>query len=331
MTTLVTGASGFVGSAVARVLVAAGAEVRVFLRAGSDRRNVAGLDVEIVEGDLTDRQSLARAVKGCKALYHLAADYRLWALDPRSLYRVNVDATTTLMQLAAEAGVARIVYTSSVAALGLTKDGSPADETTAAHLDAMIGHYKRSKYLAEQAVRRQIQEDGLPIVIVNPSAPVGPRDVKPTPTGRMIVEAASGAMPAFVDTGLNLAHVDDIARGHLLAFEKGEIGEGYILAGENLTLAEILTEIATICGHRPPRLKIPHDLLWPLAYGAEGWARLTRSQKEPFITLDGLRMSKKRMFFSHTKAAAKLGYAPRPARQGLEDAIAWFRKEGYLS
>jgi len=292
---------------------------------------VAGLDLEVVEGDLTDRQSLGRALRGCTALYHLAADYRLWALDPQSLYRVNVDATTTLMQLAAEAGVARIVYTSSVAALGLTGDGSPADETTPARLEAMIGHYKRSKYLAEQAVRRQIQEDGLPIVIVNPSAPVGPRDVKPTPTGRMIVEAAMGAMPAFVDTGLNLAHVDDIAAGHLLAFEKGEIGEGYILAGENLTLAEILGDIAAICGRRPPRLKIPHNMLWPLAYGAEGWARLRRANTEPFITLDGLRMSKKRMFFSHAKAAASLGYKPRPARQGLEDAIAWFRKEGYLS
>ena len=331
MRALVTGASGFVGSAVARALVAQGGDVRVLLRAGSDRRNVHGLDVEIVEGDLTDGQSLARALKGCDALYHLAADYRLWALEPESLYRVNVDATEALMRLAGEAGVGRIVYTSSVAALGLTKDGSPATETTPAHLEAMIGDYKRSKYLAEQAVRRLIAEEDLPIVIVNPSAPVGPRDVKPTPTGRMIVEAASGAMPAFVDTGLNLAHVDDIAEGHLLAYERGKIGEGYILAGENMTLAEILATIAEICDRRPPRVKIPHDLLWPLAYGAEGWARLRRSEKEPFITLDGLRMSKKKMFFSHAKAAAELGYSPRPARQGLEDAIAWFRKEDYLS
>ena len=331
MKALVTGAGGFVGSAVARALVAAGSEVRVLLRAGSDRRNVQGLDVEVAEGDLTDRESLVRALKGCRSLYHLAADYRLWALDPQSLYRVNVDATEDLMRLAGEAGVDRIVYTSSVAALGLTADGSPATETTPVRLEAMIGDYKRSKYLAEQAVRKLIAEEDLPIVIVNPSAPVGPRDVKPTPTGRMIVEAASGAMPAFVDTGLNLAHVDDIAQGHLLAFEKGKIGEGYILAGENMTLAEILTAIAEICGRQPPRFKMPHDLLWPLAYAAEGWARLARSEKEPFITLDGLRMSKKKMFFSHAKAAADLGYSARPARQGLEDAIAWFRKEDYLS
>ena len=331
MTALVTGASGFVGSAVARALVEAGVAVRVLLRPASDRRNVEGLDVEVVEGDMTDPASLAKALKGCDGLYHLAADYRLWAPDPDVLYRVNVEATTDLMRLAAAAGVGRIVYTSSVAALGLTTDGSPTTETTTASLEAMIGHYKRSKYLAELAVRRLIQEEGLPVVIVNPSAPVGPRDVKPTPTGRMIVEAASGAMPAFVDTGLNLAHVDDIAQGHLLAFEKGRLGEGYILAGENMTLAEILGEIARICGRRPPRVKIPHDLLWPLAYAAEGWARLTGAQQEPFITLDGLRMSKKCMYFTHAKAAEELGYRPRPARQGLEDAIAWFRKEGYLS
>ncbi len=328
MTTLITGASGFVGAAVARRLLAAGHELRALARPTSDRRNLDGLAVEIVEGDLRDAASLARAVAGCEALFHVAADYRLWARRPAELYESNVEGTRKLMRAAAEAGVRRIVYTSSVATLGLRPDGAPADEDTPATLDDMIGDYKRSKYLAEEAVRRMVAEDGLPCVIVNPSTPVGPRDVKPTPTGRMIVEAAAGRMPAFVDTGLNIVHVDDVAEGHLLAFEKGEIGARYILGGENLSLREILARIAAITGRRAPRIRLPHGLILPFAHLAEGWARLAGG--EPFATVDGIRMARKRMFFSSARAARVLGYAPRPADAALADAVAWFRANGYL-
>jgi len=328
MTTLITGASGFVGAAVARRLIDAGHEVRALLRPTSDRRNLDGLAVEIVEGDLRDAASLARAVAGCEVLFHVAADYRLWARDPAELYESNVEGTRKLMRAAAEAGVRRIVYTSSVATLGLDPDGAPADEDAPATLDDMIGDYKRSKYLAEELVRRMVAEDGLPCVIVNPSTPVGPRDVKPTPTGRLIVEAAAGRMPAFVDTGLNIVHVDDVAEGHLLAFEKGEIGARYILGGENLSLREILARIAAITGRRAPRVRLPHGLILPFARLAEGWARLAGG--EPFATVDGIRMARKRMFFSSARAARALGYASRPADAALADAVAWFRANGYL-
>ena len=242
MTSLVTGATGFVGSAVVRALLDAGEVPRVLVRPESDRRNLAGLGVDLAEGDLRDAASLARACRGCQALFHVAADYRLWVPRPEEIYAANVDGTRALMQAAGAAGVARIVYTSSVATLGLTRDGSPADEATPAALADMIGHYKRSKFLAEEVVRGMVTEAGLPAVIVNPSTPIGPRDIKPTPTGRMIVEAARGRIPAFVDTGLNVVHVADVAAGHLLAFERGRIGERYILGGENLALAEILVD-----------------------------------------------------------------------------------------
>jgi dihydroflavonol-4-reductase len=222
-----------------------------------------------------------------------------------------------------------MIYTSSVATLGLKRDGTPADETTPVALGDMIGHYKRSKFLAEQAVRRLIADEGLPVVIVNPSTPIGPRDVKPTPTGRMIVEAAAGRMPAFVDTGLNVVHVEDVAEGHLLAFERGRVGERYVLGGRDMTLAEILAVIASLVGRRPPRVRIPHDLILPLAHAAEAWARLRR-KGEPFVTVDGIRMARKRMFFSSAKAESELGYTARPAEHALEDAVAWFKDEGYL-
>jgi dihydroflavonol-4-reductase len=323
---LVTGASGFVGSAVARALLAEGRKPRVLLRPSSDRGNIKGLDVELVLGGLDDPSVLKQAAYGCSAVYHVAADYRLWVRDPASMYAANVEGTRLVMEAALAAGVARVVYTSSVATLGWNADGRPADENTSSHAADMIGHYKRSKFMAEEVVKKLVRERNLPAVIVNPSTPVGPRDIKPTPTGRIIVEAASGRMPAYVDTGLNLVHVDDVASGHLLAEKRGRVGERYILGGDDLMLAEILRIIAEIAGRRPPKVQIPIAVLGPVAFLAEGWANLTGS--EPFLTRDGLRMARHRMFFSSAKAVRELGYKPRPAAKGLADAIAWFRQAG---
>jgi dihydroflavonol-4-reductase len=324
---LVTGATGFVGSAVARALLKAGHPVRVLARPNSDRRNLAGLAVEIAEGSLEEPASLAAAVAGCRYLFHVAADYRLWVRDPEPMFRVNVAGTRELMLAALAAGVERIVYTSSVAVLGI-KSGGVADEETPSGAADMIGPYKRSKFDAESAVRELIAERSLPAVIVNPSTPIGPGDIKPTPTGRMIVEAARGRMPVFVDTGLNVAHVDDIALGHLLAARSGQIGRRYILGGENLGLGDILVELAAITGRRPPLMKLPHRAVVPFAAGAEALARLTG--REPFATVDAVKMAKKKMFFSSARAVEELGYAPRPARQALADAVAWFKANGYV-
>ena len=324
---LVTGATGFVGSAVARTLLEAGFPVRLLTRRGSDRRNLEGLEAEIVEGDLRDAASLKRAVAGCGALFHVAADYRLWAPNPDELYQANVEGTRALIGAAAEAGVGRIVYTSSVAVLGIPKDGTPGHETTPVTVADMIGHYKRSKFLAED-VARDFATKGAPVVIVNPSTPIGPRDVKPTPTGRVVRDAAAGRMPAYVDTGLNVAHVDDVANGHLLAYFKGVIGERYVLGGEDLSLRQILEIIADIVGRRPPKIRLPHAAVMPVAYVAEALARITG--KPPVATIEEIRMSKKRMFFSCEKARRELGYVPRPARLALEDAVTWFRDNGYL-
>ena len=324
---LVTGATGFVGSAVARALLKAGHQVRVLARPRSDRRNLKGLSVEIVQGSLEDPGSLAAAVAGSRYLFHVAADYRLWVPDPEPMFRANVDGTRELMLAAQAAGVERIVYTSSVATLGVVL-GGVADEETPSRAEDMIGPYKRSKFDAEAVVRNLVAKQLLPAVIVNPSTPIGPGDIKPTPTGRLIVEAARGRVPGFVDTGLNVVHVEDVAIGHLLAAETGEIGRRYILGGENLTLAEILAEVARLTGRRPPSFKIPYAAILPVAAGAEALARLTR--REPFVTLDGARMSKKKMFFSSARAVRELGYAPRPARQGIADAVAWFKANGYL-
>jgi dihydroflavonol-4-reductase len=327
-TTLVTGASGFVGSALVRKLIAAQHQVRVLLRPASNRRNIEGLPVEVALGDLADNSSLERALDGCAALFHVAADYRLWARHPKQIYQSNVAGTVNIMQAALKAGVKRIVYTSSVATLGLHADGSPADENTPVALDDMIGHYKRSKFLAEAEVKRMIAGQRLPAVIVNPSTPVGPRDIKPTPTGRMVLDAACGRTPAYVDTGLNLVHVDDVAQGHLLAFDRGVVGERYILGGRNMTLQEILTEVARISGEKPPRMKLPHNLVLPIAYLSEAWAWLTDGS-EPRATVDGVRLSKKYMYFSIDKARRELGYKPRPVEEALKDAVDWFRDNGY--
>jgi len=329
MKALVTGATGFVGSAVARALLEAGHTVRVLVRPASDRRNLDGLAVDAVVGDLTDGPSLRTACAGCDALFHVAADYRLWTRDPQAMMAANVDGTRNILRAALDAGVSRIVYTSSVATLGVRPDGRSADETTPATLADMIGPYKRSKFLAEEAVLEMVAGDRAPVVIVNPSAPIGPYDIKPTPTGRMIVEAAAGRMPAYVDTGLNVVHVDDVAVGHLAAFERGRIGERYILGGENLTLRQILMAVAAITGKRPPLFRVPHGLILLIAYAAEAWTRWSGGE-EPFATVDGVRMARKKMFFKSEKAARELGYAPRPAAEALSDAIRWFRANGYL-
>jgi len=326
--TLVTGATGFVGSAVARVLEARGHALRLLVRPASDRRNLAGLAGEPVLGDLTDPASLARAVRGCGTLVHVAADYRIWVPDPEAMIRANVGGTLALMRAAQEAGVGRIVYCSSVAALGLTKDGSPADETTPATEEAIVGVYKKSKYRAEQAVLDMVRQHALPAVVVNPSTPVGPRDIRPTPTGKMIADAAAGRMPAYIDTGLNIVHVDDVAEGHALALERGVIGEKYILGSEDLFLRDLLALIASVAGRRRPRIKLRHDLLWPVAIGMEAAARWTGI--EPMVTRDHLKMARKLMFFSSAKAIAQLGYRPRPARIAVEDAVAWFRGAGVV-
>ncbi|MGE0094815.1 MAG: hopanoid-associated sugar epimerase [Alphaproteobacteria bacterium] len=328
MTTLITGASGFVGSAVLRRLLAEGHRMRVLVRSGSDRRNLAGLDVELAVGDLSNPETLRDAVAGAKAVFHVAADYRLWVPRPEEIYRANVEGTGALLRAAAKAGVERVVYTSSVATLGLLPDGTPADELTPSALDNMIGHYKRSKFLAEEEARKVAAETGLPIVIVNPSTPIGPRDVKPTPTGRMVAQAAAGKIPAFLDTGLNVVHVDDVAEGHLLAFVRGKPGERYILGGENMSLSQILAEIAALVGRRAPRIRLRHGMVMPMAYIAESWARVAR-RGEPMVTRDGVRMARKWMYFSSAKAERELGYTHRPAIEALRDAVAWFRAHGY--
>lgn len=326
--TFITGATGFVGTAVARVLLQQGHRLRVLTRPQNDRRNLQGLDnIEIVEGDLGDIETYRQALQGCHAIFHVAADYRIWVPDPKAMHHINVEGTRTLMEAAMGAGIKRIVYTSSVATLGINKDGTPSNEDTPVTFADMVGVYKQSKFMAEQEVRRLIHEKGLPAIIVNPSTPIGPRDIKPTPTGRIIVEAAKGLIPAYVDTGLNIVHVDDVAQGHWLAFEKGTIGERYILGGENLGLGEILKIIATKTGHKPPTVKLPRELIFPIAYVMEGIARVTG--KEPFVTVDGLRMAKKKMFFSSVKAERDLGYKARPADTAIGDALEWFKQRKY--
>jgi dihydroflavonol-4-reductase len=322
---LVTGATGFVGAAIVRALLARGEAVRVLARPSSDRRNVANLHVEVAEGRLEDPGSLARAMQGCRALIHTAADYRIWVPDPAAMMKANVEGTRALMRAALDQKVERVVYTSSVATLGHVP-GGVADEDTPSTIADKVGPYKQSKFLAEEVVKSMVTEQGLPAVIVNPSTPVGPGDIKPTPTGRMIVEAASGRMPAYVDTGLNIVHVDDVAEGHLLALDKGRVGERYILGGDNLALADILIRIAEITGGRPPLMKLPRWPLFPLAWGAEAWARLAGG--EPFVTVDGLKMAKIHMFFSSAKAERELGYRHRPADQALDAAVEWFKSIG---
>ena len=325
---LVTGANGFLGSAVVRALLADGTAVRAFARAGSDRRNLVGLDVEIAEGDVTDRGSLATATTGCDAVFHVAADYRLWVADSAPMYRANVEGSVNVLEAAAAAGAARVIYTSSVAVLGINRDRTPADESTPVSVDDMVGHYKRSKFLAEVAVRKRAQELGFPVVTVNPSTPIGPRDIKPTPTGRILLDAAAGRMPAFVDTGLNLVHVDDVAQGHVAAWRVGRVGERYILGGEDFTLQRILELVAQHVGRRASTIRLPHWSVYPLAVGAEALAMITK--REPRVTLDGVRMSTKHMYFSSRKAQQELDYRWRDPRLAIAAAVDWFKTNEYF-
>lgn len=324
---LVTGATGFVGAAVARAALAAGYRVRVTARKGSAKGNIATLGAELVYLDLEDPGSFATAVAGCRYLLHVAADYRLWVPDEAAMRRVNIDGSLALLRAAQQAGVERSVYTSSVAALGLTEDGTPADEATTIKPAHHVGAYKRSKYDAEQQVRALAQTQN--IVIVNPSMPVGPGDIKPTPTGQMVLDAARGKMPVYVDTGMNVVHVDDVAQGHLLALTKGRTGESYILGSENLMLRELLALVATQSGRKAPTIRLPVAPLIPLAWLMERIAE--RTGKTPLMTPDILRMAKKKMFFSSEKAKTELGYTARPASEAVADALTWFRKEGMLA
>jgi dihydroflavonol-4-reductase len=326
--TFLTGATGFVGAAVARTLIGKGHRLRLLCRANNDRRNLDGLDAEIVEGDLADPGTFTGALKGCQNLFHVAADYRLWTPDVKAMHRINVDGTRVLMEAALAVGIERIVYTSSVATLGLCRNGLPSTEQTPVSFADMIGSYKKSKFLAEQEVLRLVRDAALPAIIVNPATPLGPRDIKPTPTGRIVIDAVSGRMPAYVDTGLNIVHVEDVAYGHWLAFEQGRIGERYILGGDNLSLCQILGLIATIEGPPAPKIQLPCNALYPLALCMEAAAHFTG--REPRMTIDTLRMAKNKMFFSSAKAEQQLGYQARPAQQAIADAIAWFRAEGYF-
>lgn len=328
MTTLVTGATGFVGSAVARALAARGHTLRLLTRPASDRRNIAGLDAEIVTGDLTDPELLVRAAVGCRFVCHVAADYRFWVPDPDAMLRANVDGAVAMVRAAAQAGAERIVHCSSVATLGQIGDGTPADETTPTHEADFVGIYKRSKYLAEKAVLDLAWRDGVPVIVVNPAAPVGPRDIKPTPTGKMIRDAAAGRVPAYIDTGLNIVHVDDVAEGHVLALEKGRVGERYVLGAENMLLKDILALVCDVVHRRAPTIELPEALVWPAALVMEKFATLTGIA--PMMTRDHLKMARKKMFYSSAKATAELGYHPRPVRSAVEDAVAWFRANGML-
>ncbi len=327
-TAFVTGASGFVGSAVARRLAARGCGLQLLVRASSRLDNLEGLGAELVTADMKDGPALAKAMKGARWLFHVAADYRLWARDPEEIVRNNLEGTRAVMQAALSSGVERVIYTSSVATLKPHEDGTAVDETSRHTVESAIGAYKRSKLVAERLVEQMVGDEGLPVVIVNPSTPIGPRDIKPTPTGRVIVEAACGRVPAFVDTGLNLVHVDDVAEGHLLALDKGRIGESYILGGQDVQFRDMVAEIAKLAGRKPPTIGLPRGPLFPIAYIAEAIAQVTG--KEPFITADALKMAKYHMFFSSAKAERELGYQARPWREALVDAYAWFRQSGYF-
>ena len=326
MNVLVTGGTGFVGANLVRELLADGHTVRVLARPGGDRRALEGCTVDLVEGDLLDVASLRAAVAGVRHVYHVAADYRLWAPDLQVLYRANVDGTRHLLAAASEAGAERIVYTSTVGAVGIPKDGTPGDETTPVSLADMVGAYKASKFLAKR-VADEWAARGAPVVIVNPSAPIGPWDVKPTPTGQMIVDFLNGKMVGSVDTGLNVVHVRDVARGHILAAEKGRVGERYILGHRNLSLLEIFQMLSRLTGVPVPRFRVPYAVAWMAAAAMEGVSRITR--RPPAVPLTAVRMARKRMYFSADKAVRELGLPQTAAETALADAVAWFVARGY--
>jgi dihydroflavonol-4-reductase len=323
---LVTGGTGFVGANVARELVAAGATVRILARPGADRRALQGVRLEIADGDLLDRRSVRQAAEGVQTIYHVAADYRLWTLNPAALYRTNVDGTRVVLETAGEVGVSRVVHTSSVVALGIPADGQPGTEDTPVRLQDMRSHYERSKFLAEQ-LALDFARRGMPVVVVNPSAPLGPRDVKPTPTGQMILDFMRGRMVATVDTGLNAVHVRDVARGHLLAAERGKPGERYILGHRNLQLTQLFAVLTEITGRRSPRVRVPYPVAWLAASFCESLARVTR--RPPAVTLAAVRMARRRMYFSSARAVRELGLPQTDVREALADAVAWFKTHGY--
>lgn len=327
MSVLVTGGSGFLGSHLVRLLLEEGQEVRVLVRPTSPPDNLTGLDVVCTPGDLREAPSLERAVRGCQQVYHCAADYRLWTPDPQELYRVNVDGTENLLRACREEGVERVVVTSSVAAVGIPEDGSPGNEETPVRLKDMIGHYKRSKFLAEEVAMRFAAE-GDPIVVVNPSTPVGPGDLKPTATGRILTDFLNGRMPAYVQTGLNLVPVEDVARGHLLAARRGTPGRRYILGGEDMTLKEILDTLAEITGLPAPGFEIPLWLASCIAH-VDTFFNASLLRREPRVPLEGVRMACKRMWFDWGRARSELGYAPGPVRPALERAVRWFVDHGH--
>ena len=325
---LVTGVSGFLGSAVARALALRGYKVRALVRPSSPRTNLDIPGLEIVEGDMRSAADTTRAATGARYVFHVAADYRIWARDPAEIISNNKLGTECMLKAAKAGGAERIVYTSSVATLRMRTDGTSVGESDPLAETDAIGAYKRSKIVAEK-IALAMAADGLPVVIVNPSTPIGPNDVRPTPSGRIVIEAAAGRMPAFVDTGLNVVHVDDAALGHLQALERGRIGERYVLGGENLSLADMLAMIAKLCGRTPPRIRLPRQAIFPLAWAAEAVAQVTG--REPFVTADGLRMAKYRMFVSSEKAQRELGYTARPALEAFADALTWFRAKGMLA
>jgi dihydroflavonol-4-reductase len=326
MKTLVTGTTGFLGSAVARELITSGREVRVLVRKDADLRNIDGLDAEVVHGDLRDVESLNMALKGCDALYHVAAYYSLWNRDRKMMYDINVGGTRNILEAARRAELRRVVYTSTVGCIGLNGNGQPGNETTAFNTATLCNDYKRSKYEAEQ-VALEFARNGLPVVIVNPSAPVGPRDIKPTPTGKIVQDFLNGNMPAYLDTGLNLIDVRDCARGHVLAEERGRVGERYILGNCNMSLKEILDALSAITGIRAPSVRMPY---W-VAYSA-GWVCETVSNylthQPPAVPLGGVKMAKYHMYFDPGKAVRELGLPQNPVEQALGDAVHWMREQG---
>ena len=326
MKTFITGATGFIGASIVRELLNEGRELRALVREGSDRSNLKGLDIELWNGDLRDHQSLKSGLSGCDVLYHTAADYRLWTRSPEEMYRINVEGTTAILKAAADSGISRVVYTSSVGTLGNPGDGPPGTESTPVTLTDMVGHYKKSKFLAEREAEKFIAQ-GLPLVIVNPSTPVGPLDIKPTPTGKIIVDFLNRKMPAYLDTGLNVIAVEDCARGHLLAEQKGRIGEKYILGNANLTLQNIFALLEEVTGLSAPKIRLPYTPILLAAYLNEGIAKITG--RAPLIPLAGVQMAAKYMFFDSSKAIKELGLPQTPVKDALQRAVEWFKAHDY--
>ena len=325
---LVTGSTGFVGNHVARYLLSRGERLRLLVRPSSDRAPLNGLDAELAEGDLERPDSLRHAVRGCRAVFHVAAEYKLWTRDPARLYSANVEGTRNILEASREAAVDRFVYTSSVGTIAPRPNGSPVTETSPSTLSEMTGHYKRSKFLAER-VAGEFANEGMPVVIVNPTAPVGGRDFKPTPTGKIIADFLEGRMPAYVDTGLNLVDVRDVARGHWLALERGRLGERYLLGSENLTLRQILDLLASVSGRNAPRIRLPYTAAWAAGAASVAWSWLTGHP--PQIPMDGVRMARYPMFANCDKARRELGFEPAPVREALGSAVAWFRGRGNMT